>query len=121
MALEKWLLDLAEFTEEKTICQFCEYLLRKSASAAITAVVLSVVIAYPDKLFPISCILLKTKEVFVFDIARLQAEHSADFPFTEPARLIAPPYSRNFSVSVVLPASGWEMMAKVRRLSISFV
>ena len=54
MALEKWLLDLAEFTEEKTICQFCEYLLRKSASAAITAVVLSVVIAYPDKLFPIS-------------------------------------------------------------------
>lgn len=79
MALEKWLLDLAEFTEEKTICQFCEYLLRKSASAAITAVVLSVVIAYPDKLFPISCILLKTKEVFVFDIARLQAEHSADF------------------------------------------
>lgn len=79
MAPEKWLLDLAEFTEEKTICQFCEYLLRKSESAAITAVVLSVVIAYPDKLFPISCILLKTKEVFVFDIARLQAEHSVDF------------------------------------------
>ena len=27
-------------------------------------------------------------------------------PFTEPARLIAPPYSRNFSVKVVFPASG---------------
>jgi hypothetical protein len=35
--------------------------------------------------------------------------------FTEPASWIAPPNSRNFSVSVVLPASGWEMIAKVRR------
>ena len=40
-------------------------------------------------------------------------------PFTVPARLIAPPYNRNFSVSVVLPASGWEMIANVRRLFIS--
>jgi hypothetical protein len=36
-------------------------------------------------------------------------------PFTEPAIWIAPPNSSSFSVSVVLPASGWEMMAKVRR------
>lgn len=28
------------------------------------------------------------------------------FPLTEPAWLIAPPYKRNFSVNVVLPASG---------------
>ena len=42
------------------------------------------------------------------------------FPFTLPAWLMAPPYSRNFSVRVVFPASGWEMMAKVRRLLISF-
>ena len=34
---------------------------------------------------------------------------------TVPAIWIAPPYSSSFSVSVVLPASGWEMMAKVRR------
>ena len=34
---------------------------------------------------------------------------------TEPAIWIAPEKSRSFSVSVVLPASGWEMMAKVRR------
>ena len=33
---------------------------------------------------------------------------------TEPAWRMAPPYSSSFSVSVVLPASGWEMMAKVR-------
>jgi hypothetical protein len=35
--------------------------------------------------------------------------------FTVPASWIAPPNSSSFSVSVVLPASGWEMMAKVRR------
>ena len=39
--------------------------------------------------------------------------------FTDPARWIAPPYSRSFSVSVVLPASGCEMIAKVRRRAIS--
>src|SRR4051794_35363658 len=36
-------------------------------------------------------------------------------PFTAPAIWIAPENSSSFSVSVVLPASGWEMMAKVRR------
>jgi hypothetical protein len=40
-------------------------------------------------------------------------------PLTEPAWLMAPPYSSSFSVSVVLPASGWLMMANVRRRSIS--
>src|SRR4029077_14490896 len=32
---------------------------------------------------------------------------------------MAPPNNRSFSVSVVLPASGWEMIAKVRRRSTS--
>src|SRR5262249_26159100 len=32
---------------------------------------------------------------------------------------MAPPNSRSFSVSVVLPASGWEMMANVRRRATS--
>src|SRR6202049_4471744 len=38
---------------------------------------------------------------------------------TWPARLMAPPNSSSFSVSVVLPASGCEMMAKVRRRATS--
>src|SRR5689334_4870889 len=38
---------------------------------------------------------------------------------TWPARLMAPPNSSSFSVSVVLPASGWEMMANVRRRATS--
>jgi hypothetical protein len=38
---------------------------------------------------------------------------------TWPAARIAPPASSRFSVKVVLPASGWEMMAKVRRRAAS--
>src|SRR5450830_1520764 len=40
-------------------------------------------------------------------------------PFTAPAIWMAPENSSSFSVSVVLPASGWEMMAKVRRRRVS--
>ena len=39
--------------------------------------------------------------------------------FTVPASWIAPPKSSSFSVSVVLPASGWEMIANVRRRATS--
>src|SRR5687768_6264943 len=38
---------------------------------------------------------------------------------TEPVIWIAPPNSSSFSGSVVLPASGCEMIAKVRRLAVS--
>lgn len=79
MALEKWLLKLVEDDDGKNSCQLCEYLLRHSQTASVTAVVLSIVIAYPYKLFPISCILLKTKEIFLLDISRLAGEHGASF------------------------------------------
>jgi len=39
--------------------------------------------------------------------------------FTEPAIWIAPPNSSSFSVKVVLPASGWLTMAKLRRRRVS--
>src|SRR5689334_10593211 len=42
-------------------------------------------------------------------------------PLTVPAIWIAPPNSSSFSVRVVLPASGWEMMAKVLLRLISSV
>src|SRR5690242_10563164 len=54
--------------------------------------------------------------------SRIQSEvawRAALRPFTVPAIVMAPPNSRSFSVSVVLPASGCEMIAKVRRRRIS--
>ena len=41
--------------------------------------------------------------------------------FTAPAVWIAPPKSKSFSVRVVLPASGWEIIPKVRRFSVASV
>ena len=49
------------------------------------------------------------------DVACLRALR----PRTAPASSIAPAYSSSFSVSVVLPASGCEMIANVRRLDTS--
>ena len=48
-----------------------------------------------------------------------RVERRSRLALTCPARLMAPPNSRSFSVNVVLPASGCEMIAKVRRRSIS--
>src|SRR5215470_2957008 len=48
-----------------------------------------------------------------------RVERRSRLAFTCPARLIAPPKSNSFSVSVVLPASGWEIIANVRRRSTS--
>src|SRR5688500_9703841 len=45
-----------------------------------------------------------------------RARRACPRALTSPARWIAPPCSSSFSVSVVLPASGCEMIAKVRRL-----
>ena len=40
------------------------------------------------------------------------------FPLTDQAMPRTPPYRRSFSVSVVFPASGWDMIANVLLLLI---
>lgn len=74
MALERWLLEIAENFPEELLNKICLFLLKNSNNVAITATVLSVVEAYPEKLFEISCILLRTKEIFYYDIRRWAAE-----------------------------------------------
>ncbi len=54
---------------------------------------------------------------FSMDIQSEVAWRSPFLPLTLPATWISWPNSNNFSVMVVLPASGWEIMAKVRRFS----
>lgn len=78
MAFEEYvLLYVEKFTKEDATA-LCLYLLRKSNNVAITAVVMSAVISYPDKLFEVSCILLKTKELFFLDRSRFLCEHEAN-------------------------------------------
>ena len=68
-----------------------------------------------------SCSNCSTEEVtemprsFSMSIQSETACFELAFPLTEPAVWILPEYSSSFSVSVVLPASGCEMIANVRR------
>jgi len=79
MALERWLYFWIPETTKEKACDVCIRLLSKSRSSAITAVVTSIVTAYPDKLFSIACILLHTRKIFLLDIDRLINESHSNF------------------------------------------
>ncbi len=74
MALERWMLEYVKDISDEDAISLCLYLLRNSNNVAITSLVLSIVMAYPQKLFDISCVLLHTKEIFFYDILRQQGE-----------------------------------------------
>ena len=73
MALEKRLLEHAKIADGehlKYLETWLIYLLENSKSASISAVVTSVVLAYPNKLFNIANILLRTREFISYDYRR---------------------------------------------------
>lgn len=70
MALEKYLLESAKNTDPKILEEILIYLLKNSKSSSISAVVTSIVLAYPDKTFNVAKILFKTKEFFYADLER---------------------------------------------------
>jgi len=74
MALEKYLLEIAKDLKSEELEQLLIYLLKNSESASITAVVASIVLAYPDKTFNVAKILFKTKEFIIHDKDRLSSE-----------------------------------------------
>jgi hypothetical protein len=77
MALEKWLLEVGKAMQQKELEQICFDLLKRSKSASITAVVTSVVLANPDKLFNVAKVLIRTKELFLYDRNRIGLQSSA--------------------------------------------
>jgi len=77
MALEKWLLDYAKVAPQENLERVCKYLIRNSQSASITAVVVSVVLANPQKLFNIAANLFQTKEFFLYDTSRMLIDRTA--------------------------------------------
>ena len=78
MALERWLYNLLPTLSAKAADNLCIKLISKTNSAAITAVIVSMVIAYPQKLFKTACCLLQTKEIFRYDSSRLISERSVE-------------------------------------------
>lgn len=70
MALEKYFLERGENTEAKALERWLLFLLKKSRSSSISAVVTSIVLAFPDKTFNVARVLFKTKNFFLYDTAR---------------------------------------------------
>jgi hypothetical protein len=78
MALERWLLMVvAKSAKPEVIGSWCLYLLKNSCSASVTAVVASVVLAEPSKLFNVAKVLFRTKDLFFYDTARMQLDMTA--------------------------------------------
>jgi len=76
MALEKFFLENGKYADAKTLESWLSYLLENSRSASISAVVTSIVLAYPEKTFNIAKILFRTKEFFLYDTSRMVADLS---------------------------------------------
>jgi len=74
MALEKILLEYAKILKLEIIEQILFQILIKSKSASLTAVVCSIVLANPDKLYNIALVLFGTIELFHMDLMRCTNE-----------------------------------------------
>ena len=70
MALEKRLLEIGRIMDGELLTKWLKYILEKAQTESLTAIVCSIVNAYPDKTFEIAKILFKTKEFFHFDKSR---------------------------------------------------
>lgn len=77
MALEKFLLEIAEKIDAEVLVSWLNYLLETSESASISSVVTSVVLAYPEKTFDIAKNLFRTKKFIIHDTHRLYSERGA--------------------------------------------
>jgi len=76
MALEKWLLELAEEDDGRLIEAICIDILKKSVSASITSVIVSIILAHPRKTFNIAALLFKTPDLFIYDTRRFVADQT---------------------------------------------
>lgn len=77
MALEKFLLQCGNDFESSLVEKILLDILSKSKSSMLTAVVASVVVAYPDKFFNIACILFQSIEYIAADNLRGLSENHA--------------------------------------------
>ncbi|MCY8277566.1 ATP-binding protein, partial [Bacillus inaquosorum] len=88
MALEKFLLETAKNTDSKILESNLLYLIKNSNSSSLTAIVVSVVLAYPEKTFNVAKVLFQTKEFFFYDSRRMILEHYAKSQYLIGAGLI---------------------------------
>lgn len=71
MALEKYFLEMGKDVDSEILESWLLYLLRNSKTASISAVVTSIVLAFPEKTFNVAKVLFQTKDFFRYDMHRL--------------------------------------------------
>ncbi len=76
MALEKFFLERGENTKSETLEYWLMYLLKNSKSASISAVVTSIVLAFPDKTFNVAKVIFQTKKFFLYETNRWMLDQS---------------------------------------------
>jgi len=76
MALEKFLNENGKDFSSEILNYLLFYLLKNSKSASISAVVTSIVLAYPEKTYDVAKVLFQTKYFFIYDTSRLILDRS---------------------------------------------
>ena len=79
MGYEQWLLDVVKTYPSEEVVNYCRYVLKSANNVMITSIIVSITTAFPEKTFPLICDLLKTKELFGYDLVRRVDERSSSF------------------------------------------
>lgn len=90
MSLERFFLERGENTKTKTLEYYLNYILSRSESSALVAVVAGVVCAFREKTFNVAKTLFRTKEFFFYDSFRMVLDE------THKAQLVS---LKNFSIN----------------------
>tara|TARA_B100001179_G_scaffold232922_1_gene227896 strand:+ start:2317 stop:7008 length:4692 start_codon:yes stop_codon:yes gene_type:complete len=77
MALEKFLLNLAEQLDSKIVQTLLFKILKNSTSTSVTSVVCSVVLAHHNKFYEVALVLFKSIDLFYYDLVRSRTEFEA--------------------------------------------
>ena len=77
MGFESWLYQVVKASEAAVIVAYCRDIIRRSNSVLLTAVIVSVAEAFPDKFFDLICDFIETKEIFRLDDVRHTHEYTA--------------------------------------------
>lgn len=79
MGFETWLFEVIKNSDTDVVMDFCRNILIKSKNVMLTAVIVSIAEAYPEKMMDIVCDFLKTKELLHFDTERFVSENTVSF------------------------------------------
>ncbi|EOC0122894.1 AVAST type 4 anti-phage nuclease Avs4 [Cronobacter sakazakii] len=71
MSLERFFLERGKNTKAQTLEYYLNYILTRSESSALVAVVASIICAFHEKTFNVAKTLFRTKEFFFFDTSRM--------------------------------------------------